>query len=255
MRFKNNYHAHTKRCGHATGTEREYVETAISCGFEEFGFSDHAPYLFPKELNYYSSFRMPVAMTEGYVKTINALKEEYKDKIKIYLGYELEYYPRFFDETYKFLEKLGFDYLILGQHYTYSEVDGIWSSLGTDDESQLENYTSQVIEAMKTGLFIYVAHPDLFKFRGDDKVYEREARRLCEASVMYNVPLEINLLGLRDNRNYPDDRFWRIAGECGVRCILGTDAHSLKCITNVDGIRRGTEIAEKYGLTLLEKPF
>ena len=39
--LKANLHAHTFRCQHAYGTEREYVETAIEMGIKEFGFSDH----------------------------------------------------------------------------------------------------------------------------------------------------------------------------------------------------------------------
>ena len=43
-----NFHNHTYRCGHATGTDEEYVLEAIKNGYEVMGFSDHAPYLFPK---------------------------------------------------------------------------------------------------------------------------------------------------------------------------------------------------------------
>ena len=31
--IKSNFHTHTTRCKHATGTEREYVEKAIEAGF------------------------------------------------------------------------------------------------------------------------------------------------------------------------------------------------------------------------------
>ena len=51
-----NYHTHTYRCGHATGTDREYVENAIKVGLKTLGFSDHAPYVF--EDGYRSSMRM-----------------------------------------------------------------------------------------------------------------------------------------------------------------------------------------------------
>ena len=42
-----NYHTHTKRCNHAIGEDREYVENAIQGGLETLGFADHAPYVFP----------------------------------------------------------------------------------------------------------------------------------------------------------------------------------------------------------------
>ena len=41
-----NYHTHTVRCRHASGTDREYVEKAIEGGIKTLGISDHAPYLF-----------------------------------------------------------------------------------------------------------------------------------------------------------------------------------------------------------------
>ena len=36
-----NYHTHTPRCGHAIGSERQYIERAIEEGFKVLGFSDH----------------------------------------------------------------------------------------------------------------------------------------------------------------------------------------------------------------------
>ena len=57
-----NYHTHTPRCGHAIGSEEEYVRCALEAGFQILGFSDHTPYPFPQ--GHYSSFRMkPSALT------------------------------------------------------------------------------------------------------------------------------------------------------------------------------------------------
>ena len=39
-----NYHTHTYRCGHAVGTERDYVEAALKAGIRTLGFSDHTPH-------------------------------------------------------------------------------------------------------------------------------------------------------------------------------------------------------------------
>ena len=41
-----NYHTHTTRCGHAEGTEEEYILTALRCGFKVLGFSDHTPWAY-----------------------------------------------------------------------------------------------------------------------------------------------------------------------------------------------------------------
>ena len=76
---KCNFHTHTTRCRHATGTEREYVEKAIEAGYQILGFSDHSPYLF--EEGHVSPYRMKLEELEGYIKTVENLKQEYKKDI------------------------------------------------------------------------------------------------------------------------------------------------------------------------------
>lgn len=99
-----NLHTHTYRCHHACGKDKEYVIKAIQNGYSTIGFSDHAPYLFPN--GYVSSFRMLPNEAEGYAKSINSLKEKYKGKIDIKLGFELEYYPALFEKEIEFLKHL-----------------------------------------------------------------------------------------------------------------------------------------------------
>ena len=42
-----NYHAHTYRCHHAEGCEKEYIENAVRGGLKMLGFTDHTPYDIP----------------------------------------------------------------------------------------------------------------------------------------------------------------------------------------------------------------
>jgi len=83
--LKANYHAHTWRCQHAYDTEREYIEAAISMGIEIFGFSDHVPC--PYKDGYVSNIRMTMKQAPEYVETIRRLEAEYRDQIKIYVGF------------------------------------------------------------------------------------------------------------------------------------------------------------------------
>ena len=112
--MERNYHTHTTRCRHARGTERQFIERAIESGMKVLGFSDHAPYLFPD--GYYSTFRMYPNELEDYVTTILSLKEEYRRDIEIHLGLEMEYYPKFFEQTIRFMEAYPLEYALLGQH-------------------------------------------------------------------------------------------------------------------------------------------
>ena len=113
------YHTHTYRCRHADGTEEEYIKKAISEGVRVLGFSDHAPYKFPG--NYSSYFRMKNFEQDDYFDTLIALREKYRDKIEIHIGYEAEYYPELFAATHKLWEKRKPEYLILGQHVVGKE--------------------------------------------------------------------------------------------------------------------------------------
>lgn len=166
-----NLHTHTYRCHHASGKDEEYVIKAIENGYSTIGFSDHAPYLFPN--GYVSSFRMLPNEAEGYAKSINSLKEKYKGKIDIKLGFELEYYPALFEKEIEFLKTFNYDYLILGQHYVDNEYEdyAIYSDSPTKSPAVLDKYISQVILGAKSGYYTYVAHPDLINFKGDSELY------------------------------------------------------------------------------------
>ena len=77
-------------------------------------------------------------------------------------------------------------------------------------------------------------------------------RKLCRAAKELDMPLEINLLGLRTGRNYPDDLFWRIAGEEGNTAVLGCDAHKPEQLCAAQWEKTALELAEKYRLNLLQ---
>ena len=162
--LKANYHAHTVRCQHAYGTEREYIEAAIEMGMKEFGFSDHVPC--PFKDGYVSGIRMTMKQTPEYVETIRRLAEEYKNEITIYVGFEAEYIPEFHEEQMRMFRNLGCDYMIMGQHFLESEQYGPYTGTETEDESRIRDYVDAVIEGMKTGDFLYLAHPDIMNYRG-----------------------------------------------------------------------------------------
>ena len=79
--LRTNYHTHTKRCHHAVGEDREYVEAAIAQGIEVLGFSDHIPVSIQNDV--IQRVRMTYAEVEDYFDSILKLKKEYKDDIEI----------------------------------------------------------------------------------------------------------------------------------------------------------------------------
>ena len=244
-----NYHTHTTRCKHARGTEREYIEAAIHAGIQTLGFSDHVPC--PFRDGHVSGIRMDMTETKDYVKEIRTLAKEYEGQIEILVGFEAEYLPEYFEEQIALFDEIGIDYMIMGQHFLKSEQHGPYTGMPTTDEEFLIAYVDRVIEGMKTGRFMYLAHPDLIHYVGDDAVYTREISRMCRAFKEMHIPLEINLLGLLENKHYPRERFWEIASEVGNEAIFGIDAHWVEQIGEMSCYEKGVALVEKYGLKLL----
>ena len=248
-----NFHAHTTRCGHATGKMEDYVLRAIEGGIRVMGFSDHVPLRFADGTE--SGHRIPVAQAQDYYDDFITLREKYKDKIELHIGFEVEYYPAYFEKTLADARELGIEYFILGQHFLSEENQGGINSFAMhSDPAVIERFVSVLIAAMQTGRFTYVAHPDLLGFEGDASIYARQMERLCLASREMDVPLEINLYGIRAKRRYPEERFWEIAGRIGAPVTFGCDAHSADAAADPDSEAVAMRLVEKYGLNYIGKP-
>lgn len=256
MKLTSNIHTHTYRCGHAYGTDEEYVLAAIDAGITFLGFSDHIgfPGLHQKGI------RQEAEMVDDYVKSLTELKEKYKDKIEIHIGYEAEYYPEFKD-YYKWLkEEKGIEFFILGQH-CYLDGDKFKFYVGDiKDTVSADRYVDALVEAIKSGMYKYVAHPDLFinGYQAWDDHIIAQCRRIIEAAIEMDIPLEINLGGARwitlNNFEailgyhldvdflYPYEPFWAlVATYKDAKVTIGVDAHKPDNFQN-----SSIEIAEKY---------
>ena len=103
-----NYHSHTERCGHAWGTDDEFVQAAIEAGYTTLGFSEHAPWPFVdgyQEID--TRQRIPLEDLDNYLADMQALKDKYKDQIEIKVGFEAEYYPEYFPQLVETVKKIA----------------------------------------------------------------------------------------------------------------------------------------------------
>lgn len=225
--MKTNFHTHTPRCHHAAGSEREYARAALRGGFGVLGFADHCPW--PFEGGYVSRIRMLPGELAGYVEAVRALGGELAGEIEVYCGLECEYYPDMLGWLDERADECGLDYLILGNHYDTDERRRVYFG-ACRTPAQLRDYVDRTTRGMASGMFSYLAHPDLC-FRS----YERfdadcaaASRELCQCARELDMPLEYNLLGeLSESAGlgYPCLGFWEIAAREGVKCIIGVDAH------------------------------
>ncbi len=253
--MKYNYHTHTKRCHHASGEPEEYILRAIEAGITHMGFSDHIPFAFPN--GHESKFRVSVSEAHDYVSELRKLREKYKDKIDIKIGFEMEYYQEYFSDMLKCALEYGAEYLILGQHFTNAATEHPKSKNSFkehDSEAELSEYASSVVAAIKTRVYTYVAHPDVFNFTGNITAYKEQMQRICIAAKEYNIPLEINLLGIRTGRTYPNEAFWEIAGKVGAPVTFGFDAHTVNDAYDGSSIPKAYAIVKRYKLNYIGMP-
>ncbi|MBR1553919.1 MAG: histidinol-phosphatase [Oscillospiraceae bacterium] len=244
-----NYHTHTKRCGHAEGEDRAYVENAIRNGMKVLGFADHCPWVYPD--GFVSGTRMHPSELDDYFTSLTNLREEYKKDITVYIGFESEYIPELLPEQDKLLADYPVDYHILGQHFLTREPS-FYTGRVFDNEKILEDYVDSVIEGMETGRYAYLAHPDLVGFSGSREIYDKHYRRLCEYLKEHDQPVEINLLGVVEHRHYTNEHFLKLAGETGCKAIIGCDAHQPHRLDYRTGQELCYELARRNNLPVID---
>ena len=242
------YHTHTYRCGHAVGHEEEYILYAIKAGIKRLGFSDHM--ILPKGYEH-PGMRGSYDMLEGYISSLEHLKEKYKGVIEIHIGFESEYIPELLPYYKRLLDEGRVEYLILGQHLYYENGEHRWYDLSIEFDKYLEH----VLKGLDTGLFTYLAHPDLFMLghKDLDEKLEIGARKILKKCEELDIPIEINGGGLR-RRNYdenhwyyPNAIFWEIAKEYKVRIIIGIDSHRPEEMS-IENINKCVDFAKRHGI-------
>ena len=246
-----NYHTHIYLCRHAKGTVSDYVKLALENNYEEIGISDHGP--FPEELRsrLHSARMREDEFTNIYLKELQTTREEFKDKIKVLFGTEIEYLPDTKDLIPFY--KANLDYLILGQHY-YIKNGKYYSVFGDNKYNPREVkvlsedlfiYANTISEALDTGYFKILAHPEIIMivYPRWDSHTKAAMRIIIEACIRNNVYIEFNANGLRRGNYelypgykydklymYPRFEFWDLLyKEYNYdKVIISDDSHSLK---------------------------
>ena len=99
-----------------------------------------------------------------------------------------------------------------------------------------------------------MAHPDVFNFVGDKGTYKEEMRKIAIASREKNVPLEINFLGIRENRYYPNPSLLEIMSDERCPVTFGCDAHEVESAFDLESLKKAEKIVKEYNLNYIGKP-
>ena len=271
--MKANYHTHLELCGHAEGMCEDYVKMAIEEGYNVLGISDHGPikpeFMTPEEFKYNWLERQMTyeEFLDIYLPDYYGVKEKYKDKIKMYVGLEIEYLYPFHDYFVNLRKKL--DYMNLAIHFYYHN-NKITNSFDDVTYENVYSYGLNAKMAMETGLYNIMVHPDVYMYhyrsRNGKPVFDEEcektARLIIESAIKNNVYLEINVGGLFKvtSKNeeagkyaYPRDEFWNIVSQYPeVKVVIGVDAHKPEHLKAKE-IQMAYNFAKKHNIKLEEE--
>jgi len=245
-----NLHTHGKYSD-GSGELVDFVESAINKNMAGIGFSSHTP------IPYDNNWSMKLKDINEYITDVNNLKKLYKNKIKVYLGLELDYIEGIDIRKYIDFDKLNLDYYIAAIHYIYSEALKKYETVddnGNNFKNVLINgFNNNIVKLYTKYYETYramikeykpqlLAHLDVVKknnvnnkyFNESDKQYINQVMLTLDEIKKYNCIVEINTGGLQ--RGYTRDTYpslW-ILKECKKRDIkitISADAHAKE---NVD---------------------
>jgi histidinol-phosphatase (PHP family) len=203
---------------------------------------------------------MDLGQLDRHVEAVAAARAAFPG-MRVLLGMECEDVPEwrawFADEL---VGRCGCAYLIGSCHYI--DEYGHWSSsfAGLDEPRRLAAYVQGCITLIESGLYAFLAHPDLFGLSNQHWTRDcaAAARDICAAAAARRVPLELNANGVRKGCpwrpwGYPWRPFWEVAAQHGVQVVLSSDAHrpddTLHGHAELDALRR------ELGLVEAELPF
>ncbi|WP_243299597.1 histidinol-phosphatase HisJ [Bacillus litorisediminis] len=251
---KRDAHIHSPFCPHGTKDSfEEYIEQAIKKGFSSITFTEHAP--LP------SSFNDPAPLqdsaikledVEPYIMEIKRLKEQYKNKITIKTGFEIDYIAGFEEETEEFLNKYGphLDDSILSVHFLQCQhkwicidyspdtfAEAIRLTGGIDEVYQL--YFDQVLKSIQAELGPFkpkrIGHITLAaKFKKKYPPFQSFSASIME--ILREIKekgyeLDMNTAGLRKplcREIYPNLDILKLAKQLEIPLVFGSDAHQAK---------------------------
>ena len=245
-----NYHSHCNYCD-GKGEMEEYAEEAFHKGFLAYGYSSHAPIPFDCE------WCMKISDLDEYIGHIENLKLQWKGKMPIFAGLEVDYIPGMIGPNSPFLKTINLDYTIGSVHFidafedgTPWEIDGLHTIFRKGLEEIFNNDIKAVIRRYfeLTRMMVQndcpdvVGHLDKIKIQNPNNQYYDENESWYRDEVLKtlsviseaNVIVEVNTRGLYKNvaELYPGIRILKIMNEMNIPIMLNSDSHHIR---EIDG--------------------
>ncbi|KIY00653.1 uncharacterized protein Z520_03317 [Fonsecaea multimorphosa CBS 102226] len=266
MPFSHHSHSGQFCADHARDSLDDVIQTAMAKGMAVFALTEHMPRheqdRYPGET---ATLEMHYANEAAYVAEALRLRQKYKDRIGLPLGFEGEWIrPESEDLIKRSLETHPYDFFIGSVHhvhtipidYDHAMYKEARSKAGGTDERIFEDYFDAQFAMLQTLRPPVVGHFDLIRLKSDDPnqsfkpmrgVWARISRNLdCVAE--YGGILEINSAAVRKGMDepYPKAEICEAALERGIRFCLSDDSHGVDQVAH--SYPRVLELLEKVGI-------
>jgi histidinol-phosphatase (PHP family) len=207
-----------------------YLEAAGDAGIAELGVSEHVDRF---------SAALDVWQHESWTRWAVDDLDAYCDFVRgtpLRLGIEMDYISGREDAIARLLDARDFDYVVGSVHFVRDrsidwDVYDIWEEVG-DPDRVWQLYFQALAEAVRSGLYDILAHPDLVKVWGDRRPAPRRDPRFhyepaIEAIAESEIAVEVSTAGWRKpvGELYPAGTFVEMCLDAGARFALSSDAH------------------------------
>ena len=234
------------------------VLSAIENGFDSLGFSSHSH--LP---NFPELYGMKKENVEPYCREVLRLKENYKDKINIFLGIEQDSFGSLSDIPSEVCYVIGSVHHVT-QNGSFMPVDhsiehvkdGVKRLFDGDVMAYVEEYYNEVSRLYDKTKCDIVGHIDLitkfnekeFILDTNDKRYKNAAFSAAEKLDRLGLIFEINTGAIgRGYRTvpYPSEEILHVIRECGGKITYSSDCHNASAIAI--GFEDSVALAKKCG--------
>jgi histidinol-phosphatase (PHP family) len=236
-----NYHSHCSFCdGHAP--LEEFIKVAIAQGFTSYGVSSHAP------LPFSTHWTMNKEKVSDYLREFARLKEKYASQIELYVGMEIDYLNEESNPACMYFRELPLDYRIGSVHLLYDDKGEVVDidckperfcaiideHFGGDIVRVVRLYYERLLRMVELGGFDILGHADKIHYNAsvyrpdlmEEDWYGRLMHDYFSTIARKGYMVEINTKAyLQLGAFYPNERYFPLLKELGIRVLVNSDAH------------------------------
>ena len=260
---------HSREFGDANdSTLEEIVRAYVDKGFEWVGITEHIPpasadFLFPWEIEEGQTLESRMERFTEYFSVARRLQKEYRDSIRILVGFETEGYTGYVAHVNSLRNRFQPDYIVGSVHHVRDIcIDGPpeWYAQAIEEVGGIDalfcEYFDQQYELLEKLEPEVVGHFDLIRMHDKDyrqrleipEIKERIRRNLEKIKDLESI-LDFNLRAFEKGGSEPyiSRSILEMALDLGVPCVPGDDSHGVAGVGL--HIEKGIEILTQTGFS------